>query len=240
MNNVIIIQARMSSTRLPGKVLKTIAGKPLLWYVRKRCEQSSKANRIIIATTTEKEDDAIEEYCQTNTWDYSRGDLQNVLKRYYNAAKIARADAVIRVTGDCPLIDGKLIDEAITIFAKSSMDYVSNTITRTYPRGFDIEVFSFDALETTYRRATQIEDQEHVTPFIWKNKTGTFKIAQLTTQEDYSHYRITVDTPEDFEAVRVLIEDYHADDLGYNDIIEILKSHPEISTINSHIEQKKV
>ena len=238
MKIVAMIQARMTSTRFPGKVLKTIAGKPMLWYVVNRVRTAKKIGDVVVATSTDPSDDFIEDYCKSNKIKYFRGDLDNVLKRYYETAKKFNADAIVRITSDCPLIDGKLIDEGIKEFMRSDCDYLSNTVKRTFPRGFDFEIFTFDALNAAFKNATKEPEREHVTPYIWRNHPEDFKIKYFKREIDKSHFRITVDTPEDFELVKILVEKYRTDIKSADDIIEILDDHPEISQLNAHIEQK--
>lgn len=240
MKNIIaIIQARMSSTRLPAKVLLPIGGKPVLEYVIARTRQAVSINNVVIATTKNAEDNAIVDFCKNNSTDFYRGDLHNVLDRYFQAAKLYKADVIIRVTSDCPLVDGMLIDRGLQLFRSEGFEYVSNTVTRTFPRGFDFEIFTFDALKTAHTRATDEAEKEHVTPYIWRNHPQDFKIAQVTQQKDASKYRITIDTPEDFEVLRLLIEKYGAHRKNASEIIDILDQHPEIARINEHIEQKQ-
>jgi spore coat polysaccharide biosynthesis protein SpsF len=239
MSNVIaIIQARMSSTRLPGKVLLPIKGKPLLWYVVNRTRKSRLISNVIVATSTDSTDDPIARYCQDHTIAYFRGDLKDVLARYYGAAVKQSASTVVRITSDCPLIDGSLIDKGLRLFSTGKYDYVSNILKRTYPRGFDFEIFSIKALQTAYRKATLEPEREHVTPYIWRNHPKDFRIGQVSEEIDSSKYRITVDTREDFELVKILIERYSADTKNYQEIIDILDKDPALVNINKHIEQK--
>ena len=238
MNIVAIIQARMTSTRFPGKVLKTIAGKPMLWYMVNRTRTAKMINDVVVATSTDLSDDLIEDFCKINKIKYFRGDLDNVLKRYYETAKKFNANVIVRVTSDCPLIDGKLIDEGLKEFIGGDYDYLSNTVERTFPRGSDFEILKFSALENAYKNAAEEPEKEHVTPYIWRNHPEQFKICQLKREVDKSNFRITVDTPEDLEVIKILIEKYKADKKSADEIIEILDNHPEISQLNAHIEQK--
>lgn len=238
MNTIAIIQARMSSTRLPNKVLLTIKNKPLLWYVITRCKWAKKIQNVIVATSTDRSDDPIKKFCRNEKIPIIRGPLENVLERYYLSAIRHESDVIVRITGDCPLIDGTLLDLGLTKFFEEKTDYLSNITIRTFPRGFDFEIFTFEALETTYNNAKDIPEKEHVTPYIYRNNPGMFRIADFTQPTDKSKYRITVDTPEDFELIKILIEKYHADSKNYKEIISLLDKHPEISRINQHIEQK--
>lgn len=238
MKIVAIIQARMSSTRLPGKVLKEIAGKPMLGYVVDRTRWGKMLDSVVVATTKDALDDPIANFCKNVGVVYYRGSMNDVLWRYKEAAKRESADVVVRVTSDCPLIDGNLIDEGIRDFLVSKVDYLSNTVERTFPRGFDFEVFTFKALYLAYKNAKEESAKEHVTPYIWRNHPEDFKIKQFRQKEDKSVFRITVDTPEDFEVIKILIENYQADLKGYREIIQLLENHPEIVEINKNVEQK--
>lgn len=196
---------------------------------------------VYLATTVLPADDALADFAKQQGIPFYRGDENHVLRRYYECARQFGLEAVIRVTSDCPLIDAALLDKAIHTYLKENDKdlYLSNTQQRTYPRGFDFEIFSFDLLAQAYLQATEPMDTEHVTPFIWKNKTGKVRMAQVTDAADNSEFRLTVDTTEDYELIRRLIEDYHADSLSGQEIIAILRQHPELAEINRHIEQKK-
>lgn len=239
MKTVAIIQARMSSTRLPGKVLMTIAKKPMLSFVVDRLLKAKSIDEVVVATSRDQSDDKIVKFCQREKILYFRGDLENVLDRYFNCAREHKAQIVVRVTSDCPLIDPQVIDEGLKKFQAVRADYLSNTLERTFPRGFDFEVLSFEALSEACRSATTPEEKEHVTPFIWKNVKKQFFIEQLTQKNNQSQYRLTVDTPEDFLLLKILIEKYNAHNLGHQKISQILSQHPELVLINRHIEQKK-
>jgi spore coat polysaccharide biosynthesis protein SpsF len=236
----IISQARMTSTRLPGKVLKEIAGRPVLQYHLERLNQTGYP--LYLATTTNHSDDPIAQFCRDRNLPCFRGDEQNVLSRYYSCAKENELDVVVRVTSDCPLIAPELVKNGIEIYLKTRNPYLylSNALERTFPRGFDFEVFSFALLERAFLEATRPEDLEHVTPYIHQNRTSDIQFYHYLNAEDKSHYRITLDTPEDFELLRILIEKYQADRLTGQEIIQLLDQHPELVAINAGIEQKKL
>jgi spore coat polysaccharide biosynthesis protein SpsF len=164
--NLCILQARMSSSRLPGKVLKQINNKPILKYEVDRVLKSKKIDKLVIATSINKEDDEIEKFANSIGVDCYRGDLNNVLKRYYECALKYNADTIIRITGDCPVIAPDVIDNIMDLFEKSKVDYISNTLERTFPDGLDVEVFSFTTLKKIYFKATDKDDLEHVTRYI--------------------------------------------------------------------------
>lgn len=236
----IISQARMTSTRLPGKVLKKIGEKTVLDYHVERLQLFGYP--LFIATTTNSSDDPIIDFCLQHNLLFFRGDEQNVLSRYYGCAKENNLDVIVRVTSDCPLIAPELLENGIETYLKSQDPYLylSNALERTFPRGFDFEIFSFDLLERAFKEATKPEDLEHVTPFIHQNRTGDIHFSHFRNNEDKSAYRITLDTPEDFELLRILIENFHADKLSGKEIMDLLDAHPELVAINAQIEQKKL
>jgi spore coat polysaccharide biosynthesis protein SpsF len=236
----IISQARIGSTRLPSKVLLPVKGKVLLAYHYERLLQSGLP--VIIATTVRSEDDQIAAFCEERNIAFSRGSEDDVLSRYLECARKFELDTIVRVTSDCPLIDGYSVGQAVKEYEKfdNKQLYYSNTLERTFPRGFDLEIFSRELLEEAGAKAVLASDREHVTPFIWNNRTGDVIIRQFRADRDTSGYRITVDTKEDFELIRQLIEVYQADSLSAADIIQLLDTHPELKEINAHIEQKKI
>ncbi len=235
----IITQARMTSTRLPGKVFKTINNKSLLQYHIERLQKTG--FDIAIATTTNTTDDIICEYAEQNNIKFHRGSENNVLSRYYETATKYNFDIVTRVTSDCPLIDQHLIRNSMEKYLKLNNQnlYMSNGIERTFARGFDFEIFSFDLLKDAFTNAKDESDLEHVTPYIWKNRSGKVEFYHVKQEQNNSGFRITVDTPDDFEVIKVLIKKYKADTLPYTEIEKILTEHPEIVAMNAHIEQKK-
>ncbi|MDP3935325.1 MAG: glycosyltransferase family protein [Candidatus Giovannonibacteria bacterium] len=240
----IIIQARMSSTRLPGKIMKNLAGKPMLWHVVTRCLAAKSADKVIVATTVNSEDDVVENFCKENNFLYSRGSLDNVLSRYYETAKKFGADIVVRATSDCPLIDPKIIDLCVEVFQKSGADYISNVVPgeRTFPRGLDVEVFKFSALEKACRLASENYEKEHATPYIWENKKNEFKIgAMIMAAPEYArNYRLTVDYPEDFELIEKIYSKFFVPGkiISIPEALKFLDASPDLLKINAHCEQK--
>lgn len=241
MKTVIICQARMTSTRLPGKVLLKILGKPLLEYQIERMKRVTLADEIIIATTLNNTDDPIVSLSEKLKISYSRGPEEDVLKRYYLAAAECKADLIIRVTSDCPLLDPGIIDQTIKYYKNNDFDYVSNMLTRSYPRGLDCEVFSMEALTMAHNEAYQKSDREHVTPYIYNNP-DKFKISGIESDTDYSHHRWTVDTKDDFLLIKTIYEKIlsEKEDFTWLDCIELMKKYPKLQEINAHIEQKKI
>jgi spore coat polysaccharide biosynthesis protein SpsF len=236
----IITQARMTSTRLPGKIFKEVNHKSLLKYHTQRLQQSG--IDVIIATTTNGTDDVVQQFAEKEQLKFYRGDEDNVLSRYHEAAVKFGLEMIIRVTSDCPLIDPHLIRNNLEKYLKFNNPqlYMANGMERSFARGFDFEIFSFQLLDQAFKNATDEGDLEHVTPYIWKNRSGKVEFYQVKQTTDNSRFRITVDTPEDFELIKELIEKYKADQLSYTEIEHILITHPELSAINAHIEQKKV
>lgn len=241
MRIVAIIQARMGSTRLPGKILKKVNGRPLLSYQLERLQQSNFISDLVIATTTDEKDDVIVEFCKLNNILWFRGSEEDVLARYYETAKRFNADAIVRITSDCPIIDVQVVNKTITYFMDNNFDYVSNTVDRTYPRGLDTEVFTFAALEKAHKEAVIERDREHVTAYFYTNP-DIFKIAGVRNEVDYSKYRWTVDTEEDFQLIENIIENLYSENPQFTlyDTVKLMEANPDWFYINAHIEQKKL
>jgi len=241
-----IIQARMGSTRLPEKILKKVEGKEILAHVIERVLRSKMVDLIVVATTTSKKDDVIASFINNyvnNKIKLFRGSENDVLDRYYQAAKEYSADIIIRITSDCPLIDSDIIDKIVQEFIKQrDYNYISNTlINRTFPRGLDVEVFNFKTLETLKKVATTIEEKEHVTWYI-KKHPEKFKTKNIINNKDLSHLRWTVDEENDLKFIRKIYSRlYHKkNDFKTKDILKLLEEEPELSNINSTVKQKKV
>ena len=234
---VAIIQARMGSTRLPGKVLAEIHGRPMLWHVVERTRAARHANEVIVATTNVTADDAIVEWCHQQKIVCFRGSEEDVLDRYYQAATQHQADIVVRITSDCPLIDGEIVDKVLREFSVGHFDYASNGIARTYPRGLDTEVMTYAALERAHATANQPYQRAHVTPFIYENPK-LFSILSVTSMEDYSSYRWTVDTPEDLGFVRTVYDRIGRDDCKWTEVMDLLQREPQLAQINGSVPQK--
>lgn len=236
---LIITQARMSSTRLPGKIMKEVNGRTMLEHHVQRL--SAIPAKLVVATSTKSPDDVIETWCQKKGIAVYRGDELDVLDRFYKANEVFGGDIIVRVTSDCPLIDPTLIMTGIDVYqsANNNQCYVSNCFPRTYARGFDFEIFSSTMLKEAYSHATDEGDREHVTPYFWKNRSGKYDIQNIAQEENHSHLRITLDEEDDFTLIKKLIEEYNASELSYSQIEQILQSHPELCAINAHIEQKK-
>ena len=231
-----IIQARMTSTRLPEKILKDICGKPELWHVVTRVRRSGLVDDTIVATTLSETDDVVAAFCEREGFPCFRGSEEDVLDRYYRAALHVGADVVVRVTGDCPLIDPGVIDAVLSLYGEGGHDYVSNVVPPTFPDGLDVEVFSLRALELSSRNAKLRSEREHVSLYV-RNHPELFGAACLRADVDRSDLRWTVDEPEDLEFVRTIYGELYAENpgFGYEDVVALLERRPEIASINKRV-----
>lgn len=237
---VAIIQARMGSTRLPNKVLEDLAGQPMLARVVNRTRRAKTLDTAVVATTTQPADDIIIHLCQKQGWPYFRGSEDDVLDRYYQAASAFKADIIVRITSDCPLIDPRVTERVIETHLNSDADYTSN---QGFPRGLDTEVFSFETLERAYEEAKLDYEREHVTPYIYQHP-NLFKIksVEATGKLRRPDLRLTVDTEEDLRLIReIFTRLYRADQIFYaEDVIDLLDKCPELIAINAHVIQKEL
>ena len=232
----------MTSTRLPGKILREVLKRPLLEYQIERLRRVKNARSIVVATTVNPTDDIISEFCSRLGLSVFRGSEEDVLGRYYHAAVVAKAEHIVRVTSDCPLIDPAVIDQCINLYGGGiRFDYVSNTLERTYPRGLDVELFSMKTLAEMFREATLPYQREHVTPYI-RDHRERFRIGQVKGDRDLSYHRWTVDTPDDFELIGRILEELYPTKPSFDlqDVIDLLKEHPDWVTLNQHIRQKEL
>ena len=226
---VAIVQARMSSSRLPGKSLAEICGRPMLWHVVNRVRHSRLVNKVVVATTDKPSDDPIAALCQDENIPCFRGSEDDVLDRFYRAAQMYSANVVVRVTADCPLIDPAVIDEVVSRFRDSGCDYVSNTLRYTFPDGLDTEVFSFQALERAWQEAGKPSEREHVTPYL---RAGRFRTANVESGAavNLSRQRWTVDHPSDLEFVRGIYAGLSGDgNFGFQDVLDLLRKRPDLA-----------
>lgn len=240
---VAIIQARMGSTRLQGKVMKDLCGRTVLAHDIERVRQSEYIDEIVIATTKSKEDDVILREALDNGTKVYRGSENDVLSRYYEAAKENGADVIVRITSDCPLIDPFVADEVIKVYLKGKFDLVTNAgvypENRTYPRGLDVEVFSFDILKKAFQEAKETYQREHVTPFIYENSKN---ICYYKNDTDYSKHRWTLDTEEDYALIEKIYYNLYKGkhDFYLEDIIKLFDNIPELFEINKNVQQKNL
>jgi spore coat polysaccharide biosynthesis protein SpsF len=237
--NLVIIQARMGSTRLPGKVLMELTGIPMLLYQVNRVKKSKKIDDIVIATTTNEADNLIVQFCIQNNLKYFRGSEHDVLDRYYQCAQKFKGNTIIRLTADCPFSDPVVIDRTIDLFQKTSSDYCANTVppeNSGWPDGSDVEVFSYEALKKAHRDSKEKNEREHVTFYFWKGEgRQIFKRSQLISSDDNSKYRFTVDYPKDYELAKKISEILKKQNLfGHCDeIIAILHANLSLQKLNS-------
>ncbi len=234
-NKVIaIIQARMGSNRLPGKVLAEIGGHPMLWHVVSRVSMAQSVEEVVVATSTKLADDAIADFCFRHGIELFRGNETDLLDRFYHAARSKEADVVVRITGDCPLVDPEVIDQVVNAYVDDGCDYVTNTLRYTYPDGLDTEVFSFAALESAWKDARLPAEREHVTPFF--RNSGRFAIRGVENDVDLSprHFRWTVDEPCDLEFVRAIYKRMGegASHFGFREILGLLDAEPGLIELN--------
>lgn len=242
MTVVAVVQARTGSTRLPGKVLLDLAGEPMLVRHVERVRRARTVDRVVVATTTEPADDAIVSLCAKWGWECFRGSEMDVLDRYYRTALALRADVVVRVTSDCPLIDPDVADRVVREFLERQpgVDYASNTLPRrTFPRGLDTEVMRFDALQRAWREDANPASREHVTPYIY-GSAGRFRLHGVTDADDHSALRWTVDTPEDLALVRRIFDHFGHDRFSWLDALALLAAHADWLQLNQHVQQKAI
>jgi len=233
-NVVAIVQARMGSTRLPGKVLADLAGEPLLARVMNRLCRARRLNAIGVATTVAAADDAIASLCAERGWTCFRGSEHDVLDRYHRAAATWQADVIVRITADCPLIDPDIVDDVVGgLMGPPASDYA---VTVGFPRGLDTEAVSRDALARTWRETTREDWREHVTPYIYLTP-GAFRVREIRSAVDRSHLRWTVDTPEDLALIRLIIGHFGHDRFATADVLEVLESHPNWLALNCQVVQ---
>lgn len=243
MKIVATIEARMTSSRLPGKILLPILGKPTLELLIERVSKVRQINQIVVATTSNHSDDIVEELAHRLGVGCFRGSEDDVLDRVLKAAQSYNAHIIVEITGDCPLIDPNVIESLIEIFLNNSYDYVSNTLKQTYPNGLDTQVFSVKTLEEVAHLTMDPVDHEHVSLYIYEHpeKYSLFNM-ESGLPEKYWDLRLTVDTIEDFELIRSIYEELYLEKPNFSlgDILDLLDRKPELITINKHIQQKTV
>jgi spore coat polysaccharide biosynthesis protein SpsF len=254
---IAIIQGRMSSSRLPGKILAEIAGQPMLRRVFTRTSRAATVTEAIFATTTDPSDDPVAEYCDFSGIPFTRGSLYDVLDRYYQTAKQAKADFVVRVTADCPVIDPVLIDDVVNTLLEGEYDFVCNRLPppwqRTYPIGLDVEACRFRVLEHAWQEAQEPQHREHTMPYLYEGvalsrqgrtletgiSTRRYNIALLHHTTDFGDYRWTVDTPEDLEFMRQLYSRFNGrDDFSWKDVLDLVHKEPQLMEINAAVRHK--
>jgi spore coat polysaccharide biosynthesis protein SpsF len=257
-----LIQARMASRRLPGKVLEQLNGRPILSWVVERTRRAESLDQVVVATTVDSSDDPVAEFCSQHQITCFRGSHHDVLDRYYQAARTFSIDVIVRLTADCPLIDPELIEKTVDVFMTGNYDYVTNRLPapwgRSYPIGLDVEVFSFQGLEKARAAADEAHHREHVTPYFYEDippealrfspdmigegreyvsKRG-FRVKLLHYEDDLGDLRWTVDTLEDLELVRELVSRFERDNFSWMDMLETMKEDPSLREINAGVKHK--
>lgn len=238
---VAILQARMGSSRLPGKVLAPVLGQPLLAHLIQRVRPARCLDQLVVATTRLPQDDPIETLAHDLETPCFRGAVADCLDRYYQAAKQFHAGVVVRLTGDCPLVDGAFVDWGITQYRSATppLDYLNSLLSHTFPLGLEVEVFSFAALETAWQEDTTPAGREHVTPFFYRHPER-FCIGSPASSCDYSSMRWTVDTAEDLIFVRQVYEHFGCSTFSWQEALAVVRKHPEWQAINQHVKQRVV
>jgi spore coat polysaccharide biosynthesis protein SpsF len=241
---IAIIQARMESSRLPGKVLLDIAGEPMLVRVVERTRRADNLDNVVVATTIHASDDPVAALCVRRGYPCYRGSMHDVLDRYYQAAKRFQAQVVVRVTADCPVIDPDLIDEAVAALIEAKADFVANRLPppwrRSYPIGLDIEVCTFQALERAWVEAGQPQHREHVMPYLYEVE-GRFKTLLLHHDPDYGYLRWTVDTPQDLNLIRQVYAHFEdRDDFTWLEVMDYFERNPQLAETNAQVRHKTV
>lgn len=235
---VAIIQARLGSSRLPGKVLQEIAGRPMIEHVYQRTARSQKLDEVVVATTESEQDQELVDFCTGKEWPVFVGSEQDVLSRYWQCAKKYNANQIVRITSDCPLIDPEVIDQVIEVQSSSDVDYTSNfEPNRTFPRGLDVECFSIDALDLAHRLANEPAHREHVTMMIYR-RPDLFSVSGIQNERDLSNWRWTVDTEEDMRLVRAIYGQFGNNRFRWQQAAAAYLANPQWQVINQHIQQK--
>jgi spore coat polysaccharide biosynthesis protein SpsF (cytidylyltransferase family) len=230
-----IIQARMGSSRLPGKVMQKIDNdNTILDYTIKQLKSAKTIEKILVTTTNLTEDDVICDYLRSQNIEFCRGASEDVLDRYYQCAREFSIDTIVRITADNPLIDPSVVDLVVDEYENHECDYATNTLRRTFPYGTEVEVFSFEALEKAWKNAKKPSEREHVTPFI-RNAQNGFSLVNTERQDDLSHLRYTVDRIEDLKLVREIVKNIPTRPILTQDIIDLYKNKPEIFEINKNV-----
>lgn len=237
---VAIVQARMGSTRLPGKVLMNLGGVTVLGRVVNRLRRASLIDQVVVATANSAPNSAIMRECEDLSVECFAGSEDDVLDRYYQGSRAYSARNIVRITSDCPLIDSDLVDETICVFRQKCADYSSNVCPRTYPRGLDCEVFTAAALERAWKETRQAYEREHVTPYFYEHPE-LFRLAFIRGEQDHSQYRWTLDTSKDLKLLREIYARFgNRDDFSWREVIALMVREPKLADINAGVLQKSV
>ncbi len=240
MTTIAIVQARLSSSRLPGKVMLPLLGEPILTRVMRRAGRAERLDDVIVATSDEPSDDPIIDLAAAEGWPVVRGSLHDLLDRYVMAARAFDADVVVRITSDCPLIDPAVVDLTVAAFADGDVDYASNSLEpRTFPRGLDVEVIRRAALERAWREDTDPRWREHVTPFLYRHPEH-FRLLAVPSSDPHPEQRWSVDTREDYALVRNIYDALGRDDFTWQEALAVVDAHPDWFELNRDVRQKTV
>lgn len=239
-----IVQARLGSERLPQKVIKTILNQNMIFYTLNRLKKSKYIDEIVLATTIEKKDDLLTNLVKNRGFEVFRGDENNVLKRFIDTCKEYSGDIIVRITGDCPLIDPVIVDNVVSYYIINNFDYVRLDVPETFIRGFDVEVFSSSILLKTWEEISSIDNknkyEEHVTLYIYQNP-DKFKIGLVKGNDFYNKdYRLSVDTIEDFKLIETIFNHFQDEYIDAKEVVKFLDKNPDIVSINKNIKQKEV
>lgn len=243
LNVIGIVQARMSSTRLPGKVLLEAAGRPLILHMLERVSRCRTLTGLWVATSTEPSDDPLRDAVADAGFPVFRGSLDNVLSRFWEVGRRTRADVIVRLTGDCPLHDPAVIDRVVSFYLEATgrWDYVSNVLPPTYPDGLDTELFTFSVLDKAYRQAESAFQLEHVTPWIRNASKESGRLGSVSAPADFSHLRWTLDEPEDYDLIKLVFDEMGAQkrDFGWLDVVAWMTKDPRRFHINAEHERNE-
>ncbi len=241
---VAFIQARMGSTRLPGKIMMDINGRPMLWHVFFRLKRARLLDDVVVVTTTGSGDDVVEVFCGMNQMQCFRGNEHDVLDRYYQAAKVFHADVLVRITADCPLIDPATTDQVVDALLRNKDGFcgAANIVHRTYPRGLDVEAFSFVAIEKAWKMTAQPYEREHVTIYFYEHPEF-FKVCSVEQARDLSWMRWTVDQMDDLHFIKEVYRLMQAQGKEFfdcSDVVALLKQYPDLQKLNASVMQKTI
>lgn len=227
---IAIVQARLSSTRLPRKVLRPLLSKPLLAHVIDRLHQAKLIDQVVVATTKEKDDDELVSWCEQNNHQFFRGSLDNVLSRFYHCATEFEANHIVRVTSDNPLADPEIIDQTIQYYFDTKADYCANNLVKKFPHGLDVEVFSYAGLKEAHENATEDFEKEHVTQYI-RHRKDKYKISSYEASGEYNDIRITCDEDQDYQLIKIIMK-ILGEDAKSDEVIQLFRELPALKKIN--------
>lgn len=226
-----IVQARLSSTRLQGKVLKKIVSKPLIKHVVDRLKRCNNIDQVVVATSKDSQDDLLVKWCEQNETPFFRGELEDVLCRFYECAREFNATHIVRVTSDNPLTDPAIVDRTIEHYLNNNLDYCSNNLEKSFPHGLDVEVLSFDSLEKSQKESSTKVHREHVTQYIRQNDEK-FSISGIKCLKDLSHIRLTMDEDEDFQLIEIVMK-LIGEDAELSQIEKLFEQYPALMNVNA-------